>query len=244
MDTPAPEHDEIGESTLASIAAAGAFNRWMYDSIKKYCQEPVLEIGSGIGNISRFFIEDGARIMLSDLRPQYCDLLSEKFSKHGNLIGIQPIDLVASSFDNNYREHLGKFRSVFALNVLEHIENESLAVQNLKKLLKPGGTLVILVPSYQWLFSRFDEELGHYRRYTKTRLTAVFEKNGFTVNRSWYFNSVGIAGWWLFGKVLKRKQVQEGQMKLYNVLVPIIKLADIVIGRTFGLSVIAVGTAK
>lgn len=243
MDT-APEHDEVGESTLATIAAADAFNRWMYDTIQEYCKEPVLEIGSGLGNISRFFIADGKRIMLSDLRQEYCASLSEKFSASKNLVGIAPIDLVAPNFEETYREYIGAFQSVVALNVVEHIENDSLAMQNFKKLLAKNGTLVILVPAYQWLFSRFDAELGHFRRYTKNRLTALFEKNGFRVQKSHYFNSVGIAGWFLFGKILKKKQIQEGQMKLYNILVPIIKLVDFCTLRSFGLSVIAIGTPR
>jgi SAM-dependent methyltransferase len=241
MDTKAPEHDEVGESTLATIAAADAFNRWMYDSIKHYCTEPILEIGSGLGNISGFFIADGKQIMLSDLRQEYCTALSGKFLSAKNLIDIAPIDLVAPNFEETYRAHIGTFQSVVALNVVEHIENDSLAMQNFKKLLTENGKLVILVPAYQWLFSRFDTELGHYRRYTKKRLTTLFEKNGFTVQEAKYFNSVGIAGWWLFGKILKKKQIREGQMKLYNLLVPVIKLIDFCTMRSFGLSVIAVG---
>jgi SAM-dependent methyltransferase len=236
-------HDEIGAETLNAMAVADAFNHWTYEAIRPYCREPILEIGSGIGNISGFFIRSGAHIMLSDLREEYCAELRTKFSGASNLIGVAPIDLILPSFDEAYRAHIGAYGTVVILNVLEHIENDALAMQNLKKLLKPGGTLIVLVPSYQWLFCQFDVELGHYRRFTRKRLVSLFEENGFTVARAWYFNSLGLAGWFLFGKVLKKKQIQEGQMKLYNLLVPIIKLMDAVLLRSMGLSVIAVGKA-
>jgi SAM-dependent methyltransferase len=236
--------DEIGERTLASIAAADAFNHWMYTGIRPFLKSPVLEVGSGIGNISAFCISDGHTIFLSDLRKEYCDTLANKFASEKNIIGIAPIDLTAESFESKYVNHLGKYKSIFALNVIEHIEDDTKAMRNLKKMLEPEGIVAILVPAYPWLFSRFDTELGHYRRYTSKTLNSLLERGGFAVNESFYFNAVGILGWFIFGKVLKRKQIREGQMKLYNALVPVIKIIDAVLLRKIGLSVVAIGKSQ
>ena len=66
------DFDQEGEENLKAIAEAKKFNKWMYDTIRPYCQGRVLEIGSGIGNISEWFIKDSkVDIVLSDIREQY-----------------------------------------------------------------------------------------------------------------------------------------------------------------------------
>ena len=54
------EVDHQGLETLKALAASNNFNRWIYDTIKPYTGGRILEIGSGIGNISQFFLQDGA----------------------------------------------------------------------------------------------------------------------------------------------------------------------------------------
>jgi hypothetical protein len=57
---------------------------------------------------------------------------------------------------------------------------------------------------------------------------------------AFYFNAVGTLGWWVSGKLFKNKMIPEGEMKLYNTLVPIIKIVDKVTFNKVGLSVICV----
>src|SRR2546422_3892844 len=71
--------DEEGWETLEAIAKADKFNAWMFDTIRPFCKGRILEIGSGIGNISQFFISNNYDITLSDIRDNYCDILREKF---------------------------------------------------------------------------------------------------------------------------------------------------------------------
>jgi hypothetical protein len=63
--------DPVGMETLGNISKAGAFNKWMYSAISPYLIGKVLEIGSGLGNISDFLLEDKQDVILSDLRPEY-----------------------------------------------------------------------------------------------------------------------------------------------------------------------------
>ena len=111
----------------------------------------------------------------------------------------------------------------------------------MENLLKDGGILLILVPAYQHLYCRFDQELGHYRRYTKKSLGKVFKDNHFRIKHARYFNLMGILGWVFSGKILKKKTIPEGQMGIYNKLVPIFKIIDELFLRAVGLSVILVG---
>ena len=235
------EQDIVGESTLEVIAKADRFNRWMYNTIKPYCKGRVLEIGSGIGNISTFFMQDGFDIMLTDIRKGYCEKLEATFKQTPHFLGTEIMDLTDAEFDQKFADHLGQYDTVFALNVVEHIYDDQLALANCKKLLRTDGQLIILVPSYQKLYNGFDRELGHYRRYTKSLLSEVFVKNDLEIIHKQYFNFMGIFGWYVTGSLMKKETIPGGQMKLYNMLVPIFKIIDKVVFNSAGLSTIVVG---
>ncbi|WP_052596653.1 bifunctional 2-polyprenyl-6-hydroxyphenol methylase/3-demethylubiquinol 3-O-methyltransferase UbiG [Aureispira sp. CCB-QB1] len=238
------EVDQVGGDTLDVISNANKFNRWTYDTIRPFCKGKILEIGSGVGNISQFFLEDGAPILLSDIRKGYCSELKHKFQAYPNLEGVELIDLVDPAFDEKFKNLLGTFDTLFSLNVVEHIYDDNLAIHNAKKLLKKGGRLIILVPSYQFLFNGLDKELDHYRRYNKKTLSALFDKNDLKIINKQYFNFMGIFAWFISGKLQRNETIPEGQMGLYNALVPIFKIIDHIVFRAAGLSTIVVGEKK
>lgn len=233
------EIDLEGLTTLTVIEKADRFNNWMYTTIAPYCKGKILEIGSGIGNISQFFIKNNQDITLSDLRDNYCEILKTKFTND-----VIKVDLVHPDFEQEYRELLGTFDTVFALNVVEHIKDDVLAIANCKKLLRQNGTLIILVPAYQFLFNNFDVELEHFRRYTQKSLRTIIQKNSLAIKKEFSFNFIGIFGWYFSGNILKKKSIPEGQMGFFNLLVPIFKLADFLTFRKIGLSVINVSVKE
>ncbi|MEL7532376.1 MAG: class I SAM-dependent methyltransferase [Bacteroidota bacterium] len=236
------ELDKEGLETLETIAGANRFNAWMAETVQQYLiPGRVLEIGSGIGNISREFLEKGYDLTVSDIRENYCGYLEENLTGYANLRDIAQMDLVHPDFDTEYAEYIGSFENLFALNVIEHIEDDTLALVNCKKLLKPGGRIVILVPAYQALYNQFDENLYHFRRYTRTTMGKVFEGSKIPILRKFHFNFIGIFGWYVSGKLLKKDTIPSGQMNLYNALVPIFRVIDKVIFNQMGLSVIVVG---
>lgn len=236
------ELDQEGLETLETIAAAHRFNRWMYETVAAHLiPGNVLEVGSGIGNISREFLNAGYHLTVSDIRENYCGYLEENLSHYTNLDDIIKLDLVHPEFDTVYASHLGKYDNLYALNVVEHIEDDVLALANCKKLLRPGGRIVILVPAYQTLYNTFDENLFHFRRYTRKTLSEVFRKNNFSILQSFHFNFIGILGWFFSGNILKKKTIPSGQMDIYNRLVPVFRLIDRIVLRQIGLSVIVTG---
>ncbi len=233
------EKDLEGEETLRTIAAATRFNRWMYDVIRPHCTGRILEIGSGIGNISKLLIDEQKELTLSDLRSQYCDYLSLEFP--GN--EVLSIDLVHDQFENKYQQHLSGYDTVFALNVIEHIEDDNRAISNIFKFLRPGGKCVILVPAFQFLYNSFDEDLYHYRRYNRSNLNRLLS-GYFQIVDSKYFNPIGILGWYLNGSIFKRRSIPGDQMKLFDQFVPVYKMIDFFTRPFLGLSVISVGVKK
>lgn len=236
------ELDQEGLETLETIAAADNFNRWMYETVVRHLQPGrVIEVGSGIGNISQLFLDSGWEITLSDIRENYCGYLEETFSGRPGLQDIVQLDLVHPEFDTVYSDQLGQYDNLYALNVIEHIEDDTLALRNCYKLLRPGGRMVILVPAYQWLYNQFDENLYHYRRYTRRSMGAAFLRAGIRIRETFHFNAIGIAGWFVSGSLLRKETIPSGQMKLYNTLVPAFRLVDQVLLRQIGLSVVVVG---
>lgn len=229
-----------GNEILEVIAKATKFNFWMYKTIKPYLQGNILEIGSGIGNISSFFLADGATITLSDTNTFYIEKLKSKFLSSKHLQDVLLIDIQNVLFEKKYASLKDQYDSIFLLNVLEHVEDDSAGIKNCKYLLKPGGTLLILTPAYSYLYSSLDKALGHYRRYTKDRINKLFEMNNMTVQKNFYFNTLGIVGWF-YGKILRLRTISSTEMKAYNKLTPLSKIIDKITFRKIGLSVITAG---
>lgn len=236
------EMDPEGWETLKVISEADKLNQWMFHTIHPFLKGKVLEIGSGIGNISAFVLKNNYHLTLSDIRPSYREVLKQQFGSHPNADEVIELDIVDPAFDQKFSKYFNTFDAIFALNVVEHIKDDKLAIANCKKLLAPGGRLTILVPAYQSLYNHFDEALEHYRRYNKTSLSALFTAAGLQITRKRYFNSAGIMGWFVSGKLQKNKIIPGGQMKLYNTLVPVFRLMDKILLNRIGLSVIVSGT--
>jgi SAM-dependent methyltransferase len=227
--------DEKGYQTLEVIAEAHKFNQWMFETIRPYCRGNILELGSGIGNISRFFIQNHYSITLSDADTFYVDYLKRKF----NGPKIVSVDLVHKNFRDNYEHLFQAFDTVFLLNVLEHIQNDTQAIGNCGQFLKPGGTMIVLVPAYASLFSKIDRDLDHYRRYTSKSLSQLAPEKNFVVRKVFYFNAMGILAW-MYGKLFGLHAIPSKKMRTFNRLVPLAKVIDKILFRKAGLSVIMV----
>jgi SAM-dependent methyltransferase len=234
--------DPTGFKTLNVIGKANKFNHWMYSAIEPFCNGEILEVGSGIGNISTLFIENGSNIHLSDIRQEYCEYLTQQFSNYPNFKGVARLDLLLSNFEEEYQRFIERFDTVFFLNVLEHIDDHRLAVSNANKLLKPGGKLIILVPAYPALFCQIDKGLGHFRRYTSNAIKEVILSGNYQIEKSFHFNACGIVAWFIAGKLLRKKSIEEGKMSLFNSFVPVFKFFDRIIFRKIGLSLIIVAS--
>ena len=99
---------------------------------------------------------------------------------------------------------------ILVADVIEHVKKPKNLLKDLKKFLKKDGRILITVPAYQFLFSRKDEALGHYRRYNKNHLKN--ELSGFKIENISYFNTflcIPIIIMTLLNKLLKRDYIKE-----------------------------------
>lgn len=78
--------------------------------------------------------------------------------------------------------------------MLEHVADDAAAVAEFRRVLRPGGSAVVSVPAYPWLWSGHDVAQGHRRRYTKRTLEALLRGGGFRVRRLGHFNAFLLPG--------------------------------------------------
>ena len=82
------------------------------------------------------------------------------------------------------------FELATSLDVIEHLQDDLAALRELRRVVAPGGALLVTVPAYQWLWSGHDEINHHHRRYTRRSLLHVAEQAGWKPVRTTYFNSL------------------------------------------------------
>lgn len=86
-----------------------------------------------------------------------------------------------------------EFDIITALDVIEHLDDDHAALLELKRVLKPGGLLVVSVPAYKLLWTYWDDILGHRRRYTTGMMQKAMKKAGLRVRKVSYSNTLILA---------------------------------------------------
>jgi 2-polyprenyl-3-methyl-5-hydroxy-6-metoxy-1,4-benzoquinol methylase len=230
--------DEYGSHILHSLERAQRFNHWMADTIAPEVGARVLEIGAGIGNLTNELLPRDL-YLASDINPHYLAYL-ENLALGKPYLRVGRLDLQDEAA---FAGLAGQFDTVVCLNVLEHVADPMRALRNMRSALGPGGRLVLYVPQGQWLYSRLDEVLGHRCRYGKEQLTAELRAAGFALESVRDFNRISVPGWWLNGKLLRRREFGRLQLKLFNMALPLLRGLDPLL-PTPGLGIIAIATRE
>lgn len=224
-----------GAALLEILEGADNYNAWIASELAPYIIEPALEIGAGTGSVSQYFKTLNS-LTITDRDQGLVTILNKRFKSYPKVkTQIFNITQKKQSFSN-------KYNTIYAVNVLEHIENDLLALKNMYRLLNNKGRVVLLVPAKRRAFTHLDKMLGHFRRYEKDELQNKMENAGFLVESINYFNIVGLLSWMIRDKINSNAGIlSPTQVKLFDFIVPILKIIESIAKPPAGISLIVVG---
>lgn len=151
---------------------------FIYSYINTYIPitSAILELGAGTGNIARYLQIKGYK----NLSVGEMHLKGLEYAKSYGIKQLLQFDLMKATFESEYD-------AVFLFDVLEHIEQDNFALENIHLMLRDRGYIILTVPAHMWLWSRRDSIAGHKRRYNKRRLKEALCNAGFELIDIKYF---------------------------------------------------------
>jgi SAM-dependent methyltransferase len=226
-------------TALEVTTSANNYNRWIADQFAPFVGRSVLEVGCGIGNLSRYWIDCQAFVGI-DIEPACVAKCIERFR-----------DVPSARFFHDFVGGPGwvprwsEYRpdTIIAINVLEHIRDDVAALRGWRDVVCAGGGgyICVFVPAFDFAYSAFDKRQGHYRRYTKAILRDRLAAASLDPVVLRYFNAPGLLAWWATYVLLGRQDPDAGQVSIYDkVFVPVIRRVEQMLAPPFGNSVVAV----
>lgn len=206
---------DSGAQILDTLAHTPNFNAWMADTVRDAVGARVLDLGAGIGNLTQKLLPRRKVYFATDVDDEHLARLRIRFQNKPNL-SVRRCDLTNPE---DFMPLAGRFDTVICLNVVEHVESDGLALKNIASALAEGGRAVILVPQGQSVYGTLDEVLGHYRRYSQAELQRKMEEAGLRVERMIEFNRITFLGWFLNGRILKKRAFGRFQLWAFDRLV-------------------------
>lgn len=171
-------HNTIKESEQKSFWFSHRKN-CIVNAIDNKLNGPILDVGGGNGVFTKYFQNKNLDTLL--IEPGVAGVQNAVKNGVENIINGSLLDVKLADTS---------FSAVVLLDVLEHIENDEAFLSELNRILKEQGQLVLTVPAFPFLFSDFDKEVGHFRRYTLARLQEKLQKSGFSIQYKTYFFSL------------------------------------------------------
>ena len=194
------------------------------------------KVGCGIGNMTSYFLGLDEVVGLDRL-PSSVRYVRAAFADRAN-VHICEGDITTRDTVAQLAGH--RLDTVMCLNVLEHIERDQVALVNMRALLRPGGSLILVVPAHRWLYGSMDAAIGHLRRYTRRSMAELLAAAGLTPVRLQYVNAIGALGWLVAGRVLHCEAPSPSLLRRFNALVPPLRWIESKISPPFGISLLVI----
>jgi 2-polyprenyl-3-methyl-5-hydroxy-6-metoxy-1,4-benzoquinol methylase len=229
-------HEYVG-SELDLFAQARNWKRYVRRQLAAFIRGDVLEVGAGIGGTTQC-LYSGEQRSWTCLEPD--TTLAERIrpALRDQMADGDALEIVVGTVED--LPDRPNYDALLYIDVLEHIEQDGDELRRAARLLRPGGRLIVLSPAHGWLYSPFDEAIGHHRRYTRSTLRAV-QPPGVTLRRCRYLDSVGLLASLGNRLMLKSPQPTLRQIAFWDrLLVPASRLLDPLLGYRFGKTVYAV----
>ena len=229
---------------LETMSEAVRYQAHIFGLVRPYLGRHVLEVGCGIGTMSRQILDVDPQLRLACIEPNVNCASRARLALAGeprveiracHLEECNPLDLRQERFD-----------TIVCVNVLEHIEDDVRALRLFHDVVAgTRGRVIVFVPALQSIYGPHDAALGHHRRYSKRSLTGAFAAAGLDMVRIRYTNPIGLLGWMYNLYVSGNTEHTTDQVRLFDRFVapwalPIERLTP----PPIGLSLFAVGRAR
>lgn len=230
--------EQYAADDLETMQAARRYSAHLVDLFRPYVGKRVLEVGSGIGTMSRP-LADAADMVLGIEPNLNCAGRCEEAMRGHPRFSLRVCHLEECDRGELLDYH---FDTVVCVNVLEHITDDAGALRTFKDVIVPGGRVLIFVPAVQAAYGPLDAELGHHRRYSKPTLAKAFADAGLQLDVLRYTNPIGLLGWMYNSHIRKSRTHSLSQVKLFDALVaPWALPIERALTPPIGLSLVAVG---
>jgi hypothetical protein len=220
---------------LELFATATNWKRYVAGLLAPHIGETVLDVGAGIGGHVPFLFKHHIRDWIC-IEPDegLASRLVQRITE-GELP--TACRVVTGTLDE--LDAPGPFSTVLYLDVLEHIAEDRTELVKAAGCLEVGGSLIVLAPAHQFLFTAFDRAIGHYRRYSASSLRALAPPNCRLVSCR-MLDSVGFFASLANRLLLGSATPSAKQIAFWDkILVPISRALDPPLGYSFGKSILA-----
>lgn len=225
-------------SELEIFREAVHWKRYLRAQIGRYVRGDVLEVGAGLGGTTSA-LHDGHCESWTCLEPDPALVarLEQSVGAHRDRSGRSPAIVLGTLLQ---LEPSCSFDCILYIDVLEHIEDDRRELALAAQRLRDGGYLIVLAPAHPWLFSPFDEAVGHFRRYTRATLGSAAPLD-LRVIALRYLDSAGVIASFANRAFVRSGTPTRAQIKFWDgVLVPTSRVLDRCLVFRVGKSVLGV----
>lgn len=235
-------HNSDHHEAQSRLGHLMAYYLWVLERFGSQLEGPAADAGAGAGHFAALLAERTTPLLLLEGGLDNLATLRERFADRRD-VTVCDCDLTRSG--EALRQH--GVRSIFSLDVLEHLPDDIDALRQFHDALPIGGRLYIKVPALPWLYGPVDQASGHYRRYTRASLSKAISDAGFRIDDCRYMNLAGVAPYFIKSRILKRREnfsrtFSMAQIRRIQAMMPLLRGIDRVTGAPFGLSVICIAT--
>lgn len=225
---------------LEIIAEMPRYYDWIIDCIRPHTAGRVIEIGAGIGALSERLLPQATELCLVEPSSHFASILRQRFEGRDN-VSIHHMSV--ETFLEMRAE--GECNAVVMANVLEHIEDDAAVLSGIRAFLGPGGKIAIFVPATPFLYSKLDQAVGHYRRYTLRSLSEGLENAGFEIIDIRYMDLLGVLPWWIVMTLMGNTTFNPRQVRLYDAVgVPLTRAFESVVRPWIGKNLLAIAERR
>jgi hypothetical protein len=207
------------------------FRNYQLKLMQKYITGYIAEIGPGNGANASSYIKYVKKIDFYEPTKKLYSILKKKFGKKNKI----------SCYNKKFILQKEKYDSILYLDVLEHIKNDKKEILKAFKSIKKNGYLIINVPAFSHLYSKFDKDIGHFKRYEKEDMITIFRNLKYKKLDLKYYDSVGY-GLSLLSKLMlsNYKNKFEQKIKIWDSLISFSKIIDFLTCNLFGKSLMVI----